>query len=269
MSVSFDKGDIFPTVSALMLILSRRSFSRFSILGAAALFCLLVSGPAYGAKKKKKSSKELEALPENVMPKAMTEQGVAEVRPMKDVKIDAAADGGVTYWLRLGDSFGAEESPDITRRGLEVELFFDYKSELDANSTLLHQGDIKNGFAIHLMQKKPAVTVVYEGLRATLKSDVELPEGLTQLRVLIGLDGTMAFQASSMKKEVRGYAPMGNGFAIKPEQGLQVGKNLGPLALKDFPSSASYQGTMAQIRLTLLPGVTDEHRAAKAVRVKD
>lgn len=269
MCVSFDTENVFSTVLALMLILSRRFSSWFPIIGVAAALCLFASGPAYGAKKKKKSAKADEALPESVMPKAMTEQGVAEVRAMKDVKIDASADGGVTYWLRLGDSFGAEESPDITGRGLDVELFFDYKPELDANSTLLHQGDFKNGIAIHLIQKKPAVTVVYEGLRATLKSDVELPEGLTQLRVLIGLDGTMAFQASSLKKEVRGYAPMGNGFAVKPEQGLQVGKNLGPLDLKDFPSSTFYQGTMAQIRLTLLPGTSDEHRAAKAVRVKD
>jgi hypothetical protein len=252
-----------------MLIQLRRSFSGFSILGTAALFCLLASGPVHAAKKKKMGAMVPEVLPENVMPRIMEEQGMAEVRPMKEVRIDAAADGGVTYWLRLGDSFSAEESPDLSGRGLEVEIFFHYQPELDANSTLLQQGDAVNGFAIHLIQKKPAVTVVYGGLRATLKSEIELPEGLTQLRMVIGLDGTMAFQASTMKKEIRGYAPMGNGFAGKPAEGLQVGKNLGPLPLKDYPVSTPYAGTMAQVRFTLLPGATDELRAAKAVPVKD
>lgn len=233
-----------------------------------AVFCLLLNGPVYGAKKKK-AVKEEKALPENVMPRNLEEHGIEEVRSMKDVRIDAAADGSVTYWLRLGDSFNAEESPDLTGRGLEVEIFFHFKPELDANSTLLQQGDAINGFAIHLIQKKPAITVVYGGLRATLKSDDELPEGLAQLRMVIGLDGAMAFQASTMKKEIRGYAPMGNGFAAKPTAGLQVGKNLGPLPLKDYPVSTPYAGTMAQVRLTLLPGATEELRAAKAVPVKD
>lgn len=233
-----------------------------------AVFCLLLNGPVYGAKKKK-AVKEEKVLPENVMPRNLEERGVADVRPMKEVRIDAAADGSVTYWLRLGDSFSAESSPDLTGRGLEVEIFFQYQPELDANSTLLQQGDTINGFAIHLIQKKPAVTVVYGGLRATLKSDDELPEGLTQLRMVIGLDGTMAFQASTLKKEIRGYAPMGNGFAAKPAEGLQVGKNLGPLPMKDYPVSTPYAGTMAQVRLTLLPGATEELRATRAVPVKD
>lgn len=252
-----------------MCFLPPLSVSCFRILGVMTVFCLFASSPVYGARKKKKSAKAPEPTPENVMPSEMIEQEIAEVRPMKDVRIDAAADGGVTYWLRLGDSFSTEESPDLTGRGLEMELFFEYKPELDANSTLLHQGDTTNGFAIHMIQKKPAVTVVHGGLRATLKSDVELPEGLTQLRVVIGLDGTMAFQASTMKKEIRGYAPMGNGFAVKPAQGLQVGKNPGPLALKDFPVGTHYVGTMAQVRLTLLPGATEELRAPRAVPVKD
>ncbi len=251
-----------------MRIRSLSSVSSFRVPGLLAVFCLLISVPAEGAKKKK-AAKAAEASPENVVPREMTEQGIAAVRPMKDVRVDASADGGVTYWLRRGDSFSAEESPDLTGRGLEVEIFFHYQPELDANSTLLQQGDAVNGFAIHLIQKKPAVTVVYGGLRATLQSEIELPEGLTQLRMVIGLDGTMAFQASTMKKEIRGYAPMGNGFAGKPAEGLQVGKHLGPLPLKDYPVSTAYAGTMAQVRLTLLPGATEELRAAKAVPVKD
>ncbi|CAN5869392.1 hypothetical protein BH11VER1_BH11VER1_37230 [soil metagenome] len=244
------------------------SVSGLRVSGLLVVCCLCAGGPAYGAKKKKAAKAE-EPPPENVMPRNLEEHGIAEVRPMKDVRIDAAADGSVTYWLRLGDSFSAEESPDLTGRGLEVEIFFHYKPELDANSTLLQQGDAVNGFVIHIMRKKPAVTVVYGGLRATLQSDIELPEGLTQLRMVIGLDGTMAFQASTMKKGIRGYAPMGNGFANKPAEGLQVGKSLGPLPLKDYPVSTPYAGTMAQVRLTLLPGVTDELRAPKAVPVQE
>lgn len=268
MRVSFDMGAVFFKVPLLMRIRSLSSVSSFHVPGLLAVFCLLLSAPAEGAKKKK-AAKAVEAEPENVMPGEMTEQGIAEARPMKDVRVDAAADGGVTYWLRLGDSFSAEESPDLTGRGLEVEIFFRYQPELDANSTLLQQGDAVNGFALHLMQKKPTLTVVHGGLRATLQSEFELPEGQTQLRMVIGLDGTMAFQASTLKKEIRGYAPMGNGFATKPAAGLQVGKNLGPLPLKDYPISTSYAGTMAQVRLTLLPGATEELRAAKAVPVKD
>jgi hypothetical protein len=186
-------------------------------------------------------------------------------RKMADVKVDASADGSVSYWLQAGDSFRVDESPDIAKHGLDAEIVFDYKPAIDGDSTLLSQGGPQLGFAIHMLGGMPAFTVTYEGLRATLKSKEPLPPGRIMLRALMGLDGTLALHATGMTQEVRGYAPMEGGFPRKPAQGLKVAESFGVLPAKDFPNSTPYDGAIERLRYTLLPGVGAESRAARAV----
>jgi hypothetical protein len=121
---------------------------------------------------------------------------------------------------------------------------------------------------VHMLDGKPAFTVMYDGLRATLKSKEALPPGRVTLRALMGLDGTLALSATGLTKEVRGFAPMTGGLPRPPAQGLRVAQSFGVLPLKDFPNSTPFDGAIEHVRLTLLPGTAVETRAAKAVPVE-
>lgn len=186
-------------------------------------------------------------------------------RKMAAVKVDAAVDGSVSYWLQGGDSFSASESPDIARRGIDVEIVFHYKPEVDGDSTLLSQGGPQLGFAIHMLGGKPAFTVNYDGLRTTLKAKEPLPPGRVILRALLGLDGSLVLGATGLTQQVRGYAPMEDGFPRKPAQGLEVAHSFGVLPAKEFPNSTPFDGAIEHVRFTLLPGIGVETRAVRAV----
>jgi arylsulfatase A-like enzyme len=192
-------------------------------------------------------------------------QWMSPYRKMADVKVDAAADGSVTYWLQAGDNFKVAESPDIAKHGLDAEIIFDYRPEVDGDSMLLSQGGPQLGFALHMLEGKPAFTVNYDGLRATLKAKEKLPPGHIVLHALMGLDGSLALSATGLPAEVRGYAPMEGGFPRKPAQGLQVAQGFGVLPAKDFPNSTPFDGAIERVRFTLLPGIGIETRAARAV----
>lgn len=189
-------------------------------------------------------------------------------RKLQDVVIEAGSDGSVSYWLQGGDYFPATEAPSLAQRPFEVEVVFDYNAEFDRDATLLSHGTSKLGFAIHLVDGRLAFTVNYDGLRTTLKSPEALPSGQVTMRALLGLDGTLAFSATGLSDEVRGYAPMEGGFPRNPEGGLGVAAAFGPLSEKLFPDSASFDGVIHHLRLTLLPGAFIETRAAKAVPVE-
>ena len=189
-------------------------------------------------------------------------------RPIAEVKLEAGSDGSVSYWFQPGDSFTPEESPEIKERALEAEIVFDYDPAVDSESTLLSQGGPKLGYAIHLVDGMPAFTVNYDGLRTTLKAPQPLAAGRNVLRALLALDGTLAFSATGLKDEVRGYAPMEGGFPRQPTQGLQVAESFGPLPRDAFPNSTPFDGAIVHARVSLLPGVAIETRAAKAVPVE-
>lgn len=189
-------------------------------------------------------------------------------RRLNDIRIDAGSDGSVTYWYQAGDSLSATESPDIKERAMEIEMIFDYNPAVDRDSTLLSQGGPQLGFAIHLVDGRLAFTVNYDGLRTTLKSPEPLPEGRVTYRGLFGLDGSLAFSATGLKGEARGYAPMEGGFPRKPNQGLQVAQSFGVLDRESFPNSTPFDGAIQHLRFTLLPGNAVETRAARAVPVE-
>jgi len=199
---------------------------------------------------------------------ALPKEWASTRRPLNDVKLDAAADGSVTYWLQAGDIFPASTAPDIVGRGLDIEVVMDYRPEADANATIISQGNEKLGYAVHLIGGVPAFTVNYDGLRATLKGKEPLPSGKINLRALFGLDGTLAVGSTDSKEEIRGFAPMEGGFPRQPEGPLTVGRSVGTLPADLFPDSTVFKGKMERVALGLLPGMAVELRAAKAVPVE-
>ena len=174
-------------------------------------------------------------------------------RPMTEVQPTQGADGGISYTFISGDSFDAATSPDITHRGLDVELEFDYNPQTDKDGTLMGQGNARLGWCVHIVDGKPAFTINYDGLHTTLKGDESLPVGHVELRALMGLDGSLALGGTGLNQEVRGYAPMEDGFPRKPDQGLSIGQSFGPLPPKTFPNSSPFDGNIFRAVLHLLP----------------
>ncbi|MEI6537210.1 MAG: sulfatase-like hydrolase/transferase, partial [Verrucomicrobiaceae bacterium] len=187
------------------------------------------------------------------MQESIPKKWLSAYRPMADVKVDASADASKAFWFAAGDSFTAADSPDITALNLDIEAEFNFNPAMDGDATLFSHGDTKLGWAVHFVGGHPAITVNYDGLSGTLKSDEILPAGRITLRALLGLDGTLALNATGLQKELRGFAPMEGGFPRKPASGISIGHSFGPLDPKKFPDSAPFDSIILQLRLTLLP----------------
>ncbi|WP_198141366.1 sulfatase [Verrucomicrobium spinosum] len=193
---------------------------------------------------------------------------VSAFRTVDQMKVDSSPDGMVSYFFQSGDRLGADASPDILERAFDIEVIFDYNPATNGDSTLLSQGDARLGFALHLVDGHPALTVNYDGLRSTLKSEEQLAPGQIRVRCLVSLDGSMSLAATGLTKEVRGYAPFEGGFPRLPTEGLSAGASFGPLPAGLFPNSAPFDGPFRLLRMTILPGVTEDRRAARAVPVE-
>ena len=191
---------------------------------------------------------------------SMPKQWRSAYRQIADVKTDASTDGGKTFWFAAGDRFNAADSPDITARNLDIEAEFNFNPATDGDASLLSHGDTKLGWAIHFVGGRPAITVNYDGLSSTLKSDEVLPAGRITLRALMGLDGTLALSATGLQRELRGYMPMEGGFPRKPENGFEIAHSFGPLDPKKFPDSAPFDSLILQVRLSLLPAEPPKER---------
>jgi hypothetical protein len=215
----------------------------------------LAGKPAQAARKK-----ELAAL--------LPTEWTSASRTIDQVKVDSSPDGMVSYFFQPGDRLEPDASPDVLERAFDIEVNFVYNPAVDADSSLLSQGGAGLGFALHLVAGVPAITVNYDGLHATLKGTEALAAGPIRLRALLALDGSMALSATGLTKEVRGYAPFEGGFPRRPAEGLSVGSSFGPLTVKAFPNSTPFDGVMTLVRMTILPGVTEERRAARAVPVE-
>ena len=203
------------------------------------------------------------AEPENrelihVLAASLTEQWRSAHRPMARVTIESGADGSQSLLLIAGDRFDAKSSPDITGRSFEVEADFIYHPVVDRDATIISQGGPQLGWAVHLIDGRPAFTVNYEGLRATLKTDDALPEGHITLRGLLGADGTLGINATGLPGGARGFTPMEHGFPRQPEQGLRVGESFEPLEAKVFPNSSPFDGFISRVRFTMLPALKND-----------
>ena len=240
----------------------RSLFSRFVAL----LFIGgLVAVPAHAATKKKKPPQPAPVAPVTPPTTDPATEVVDHPRhALKEVHHEEAANGVSSYWFVKGDSFGGDDSPVLTAHGLDIEAQVTFNWKSNANSTLISQGDAKLGWAIHFVNGKPAITINYDGLHATLCAEENAPEGPMTLRALLGLDGTLGISVTGLTKPAHGYAPMTGSFPRQPEEGLQVGAKSAALRDADFPKQTPFAGDVTFVRVSLLnatPVLTQETKA--------
>ncbi len=174
-------------------------------------------------------------------------------RSIEEVSTEHSADDSMSWSFFAGDRFAGKTSPDINGRSFAIEAEFEYNPEVDRDATVISQGGPELGWAVHLVDGRPAFTVNYDGLRATLKTDQSLAAGHIILRGLFGADGTLGVNATGIQNGARGYAPMEGGFPRQLEQGISIGESFGPLKSSLFPDSSPFDGIISHVRFTLLP----------------
>jgi choline-sulfatase len=172
-------------------------------------------------------------------------------RPVTEIAAAPSPDGGVHLSLQIGDELEAIEAPPLSGCGFFIETAFEYDPKVDADSTLVSQGDAKLGYALHLVAGKPVLTVFQQGKGTSITGD-GLQPGRCQVRAGMDTFGLMSLAVPS-RSEVLGTAPYAAGFTADAEGGLAAGQSFGILNAKDYPNSTPFDGVVHHLRITLLP----------------
>ncbi len=172
-------------------------------------------------------------------------------RPVDEIATAPSPDGSIHLKLQPGDELTAAESPEITGRGIFIETSFEYDPRVDADSTLVSQGDAKLGYAFHLVAGKPTLSVFKDGVATSVVGD-GLQKGTSHVRAGMDADGLMSLAVPG-RSEMLANAPYAAGFPEQPKAGLGVGQSFGPLSQKDFPNSTPFDGVVHRLRVTILP----------------
>jgi choline-sulfatase len=172
-------------------------------------------------------------------------------RPVDDIAIAPSPDGSIHLKLQPGDELNAAEAPEITGRGIFIETSFDYDPRVDADSSLVSQGDARVGYALHLVAGKPTLSVFKDGVATTVVGD-GLQAGPCHVRAGMDADGLMSLAVPS-RSEMLANAPYAAGFPEQPKAGLTVGQSFGPLSPKEYPNSTPFDGVVHRLRVTILP----------------
>lgn len=172
-------------------------------------------------------------------------------RPVAEVAAAASPDGTQHYSLQPGDELGPDDAPRLQGRGLFIDVAIDYRPEIDRDSTLLAQGGMEMGYALHLVNGSPALTVFVDGKPAAIVGG-ELAPGPNHIRASIDSGGLMSLAVPG-QSEILSNAPFTGGFPRQPVHGLEVGQSFGILAVKDYPNSTPFDGEVQRLRLTVLP----------------
>jgi hypothetical protein len=172
-------------------------------------------------------------------------------RPVDDIAIAPSPDGSIHLKLQPGDELNAAEAPEITGRGIFIETSFDYDPRVDADSSLVSQGDARVGYALHLVAGKPTLSVFKDGMATTVVGD-GLQTGPCHVRAGMDADGLMSLAVPS-RSEMLANAPYDAGFPEQPKAGLTVGQSFGPLSPKEYPNSTPFDGVVHRLRVTILP----------------
>jgi choline-sulfatase len=172
-------------------------------------------------------------------------------RPVDEIATAPSPDGSIHLKLQPGDELTAAESPEITGRGMFIETSFEYDPRVDADSTLVSQGDAKLGYAFHLVAGKPTLSVFKDGVATSVVGD-GLQKGTSHVRAGMDADGLMSLAVPG-RSEMLANAPYAAGFPEQPKAGLTVGQSFGPLSQKEFPDSTPFDGVVHRLRVTILP----------------
>lgn len=184
-------------------------------------------------------------------------------RPASEMRIIAADNGITDLLLQPGDEITAAEAPDLTGNGLMLDAAFDYDPAVDLDSTLISQGDVELGYALHLAGGHPTLTVFLDKKATAIRLDA-IPAGPTHLRALIDGEGVMSL-AIPGRGEILSETPFPLGFPAKPNAGLRTTQSFGILNNKDYPNSTPFDGAIQRLRLTIMPGGQTVIRPAEPV----
>lgn len=209
-----------------------------------------------------------EGVDRKIALQALPKEWAKTKRTKADIKWEGLSDGSVSYYFEAGDQFASEDGPAIKERGVEVQVTFSYSPKSQADAVLLSHGTPKMGFVVHLIEGRPAVTFKYEGIQSTLKTEKPLTSGKNVLRMVLGVDGSLSIGTYKENADALGYSPFDGGFPKNLEGHLLVG-HLGEILPRGkFPKATAFQGKLDEVYYSVLPGVTEELRAAKAVPVE-
>ncbi|HYF37610.1 MAG TPA: sulfatase, partial [Prosthecobacter sp.] len=172
-------------------------------------------------------------------------------RPAAEVVPAPSPDGTVHLQLQAGDEVTGAEAPKLEGRGLFIDASFDYRPEVDSDSTLVCQGGQDLGWALHMVGGIPTLTVFMDGVASSIGADT-LKVGTNRIRASIDAGGLMSLAVPG-ESEILGPAPFPSGFPRQPNQGLSVGKSFGVLPVKEFPNSTPFDGVIHRLRVTISP----------------
>ena len=172
-------------------------------------------------------------------------------RPAAEILGPPSEDGSQHLRLQPGDALSAAEAPRIEGRGLLIDAAFDYQPEIDADSTLVAQGDTQTGYALHLVAGRPVLSVRVDGRTTSAHGD-RLAAGPVHLRAMIDGDGLLSLAVPG-RAEILLPAPFPGGFPSQPARGLTAGQSFGPLPPAEFPDSTPWDGAVQRLRVTVLP----------------
>ena len=198
----------------------------------------------------------LASQPENASVKAelaaSLPQGWANAsRPTNECKIPASPDGSVNFTLQAGDVLEGQDAPQIEGCGFDLEARIEYRAEVDMDSSLAHQGDDTNGWALHFLEGKPTLTMFVNGQRKSASLG-QLKDGPVTLRAQVSGGGLFALAVIGHGETID-QCLFPAGFPTQPKGGLRVAQSFGPLSPKDFPNSTPYDGTFHHLWMTVLP----------------
>jgi arylsulfatase A-like enzyme len=172
-------------------------------------------------------------------------------RSSKEVVPTASPDGSIHLVLKLGDEVPAADAPPLQGRGFLIDSAFDFDPKVDADSSLLSQGDARLGYVLHLVDSKPTLTVFRDGQATSVTADT-LKLGRCHLRAGLDQDGLLSIAVPG-QSEMLSNSPLVGGFPAQPSGALKVGVSFGPLSRQDYPNSTPFEGGVHRLRLTLLP----------------
>jgi len=173
------------------------------------------------------------------------------IRTAAEIGVEPSPDGSEHLKLQPGDELSTEEAPEIAGRGVFVDASFEFNPKVDQDSTLVAQGDAQMGYALHLLDGKPTLSVFADGKATAITGDGLAP-GVCNVRAMMDGDGLMSLAVPG-RSEILGNAPFAGGFPRQPSQGVAVGQSFGILNVKDYPNSTPFDGKVLRLRVTVLP----------------
>lgn len=190
----------------------------------------------------------------------------AASRPAGAILGGRSPNGGEDLLLQAGDELSAEDAPRLEGRGIFIDAAFEYVPSVDQNSTLLAQGDAQMGYALHMADGRPTLTLFADGRSFAIAGDT-LAAGRVHVRASVDGEGLLSLAVPG-RCEVMAPAPFPGGFLRQPAKGLAAGTGFGILDRRAYPDSTPFDGRIQRLHLTVWPAKGGVDSSGKAGSVK-